>query len=232
MQKSTVILASYLVMPQIDHPRVPSHWPRDVVYLSRSQYAPGFPASILHQMRLNPDTSLESQVKSGHKGERTSKKSSVAIRKISSPSHPAYSQNGLFVTCHIPPHTLILHYTGEIHVDERPSSDYDLTLFKARKTPSSSLSTKGDAQPEDAVQYEFVNVGIDAQRMGNEARFINDYRGTGTPRPNAFFKETYVDGELCMTVWSGKEGLQKGEEILVSYGKGWWDARQDLCDEV
>lgn len=28
-----------------------------------------------------------------------------------------------------------------------------------------------------------------------------------------------------MCVWSGKDGIGKGDEILVSYGKGWWDAR-------
>ena len=34
-------------------------------------------------------------------------------------------------------------------------------------------------------------------------------------------------GELRMSVWSTPgEGIKKGEEIVVSYGKAWWKARQ------
>lgn len=61
--------------------------------------------------------------------------------------------------------------------------------------------------------------------MGNEARFINDYRGAAT-KPNAVFvDERSVAGELQMTVWSCDQEIKKGDEILVSYGKGWWMAR-------
>ncbi len=61
--------------------------------------------------------------------------------------------------------------------------------------------------------------------MGNEARFINDYRGIKS-KPNALFKEgRKANGELRMSVWSDSEGIKKGEEILVSYGKSWWRAR-------
>ena len=61
--------------------------------------------------------------------------------------------------------------------------------------------------------------------MGNEARFINDYRGVAA-KPNALFEERRnAAGELCMAVWSGKEEIKKGQEILVSYGKGFWQAR-------
>lgn len=77
-------------------------------------------------------------------------------------------------------------------------------------------------------------IGIDADKRGNEARFINDYRGI-TEKPNVEFKEIWDERkkERGMGVWvlpegkSGKmKGIRKGEEILVSYGRGFWGARQ------
>ena len=64
--------------------------------------------------------------------------------------------------------------------------------------------------------------------MGNEARFINDYRGIRI-RPNAIFKERRtIHGELRIGIWSADgETINKGDEILVSYGKSWWNARNE-----
>jgi hypothetical protein len=126
----------------------------------------------------------------------------VRIRYISDASHPAVGQYGLFAANKIPPRTHIIDYTGEIHCDDR-ASDYDLSLYRS----------------QDA------NVGIDASMMGNEARFINDYRGV-REKPNAIFADgRTTSGELRMSVWSAGKIIKKGDEILVSYGKGWWRAR-------
>jgi hypothetical protein len=127
----------------------------------------------------------------------------VSIRAITAPSHPAFGQYGLFAYKKIPPHAHIIDYVGQVHCEDR-ISDYDLSLYRTR---------------------EGINVGVDARLMGNEARFINDYRGV-RERPNAVFIERRTDsGELRMSVWSGKEGIKKGSEIVVSYGKSWWGAR-------
>jgi len=140
---------------------------------------------------------------------KSSPKPPVVIRNITSPDHPAYNQRGLFASKKIPPRTFILPYYGEIHSDVRPHSDYDLSLFR------SSIG---------------LGVGVDAAKMGNEARFVNDYRGTSAKRANAEFREGW-DGDKRMEVWSGSEGIKKGEEILVSYGKGWWQARMGDGEE-
>jgi len=86
-----------------------------------------------------------------------------------------------------------------------------------------------------------MGIGIDADRKGNEARFINDYRGVAL-KPNAEFKEVWDErrAERGMGVWvlgegknakekgKGKwKGVRKGEEILVSYGRGFWGARRE-----
>jgi len=75
-------------------------------------------------------------------------------------------------------------------------------------------------------------VGVDAGAMGNEARFINDYRGIRS-KPNAVFVESRtLQGELRMSIWSSTDPIQKGDEILVSYGKSWWRARTPQPDAM
>ncbi|KAG9288970.1 hypothetical protein G9A89_015519 [Geosiphon pyriformis] len=74
---------------------------------------------------------------------------------------------------------------------------------------------------------------IDGWKQGSEARFINDYRGIAS-KPNASFHE-FIDaktGELKMGVWvmPGVGKIKKGNEILVSYGKGFWRERSFLLD--
>ncbi|KAG9127984.1 hypothetical protein FRC07_006578 [Ceratobasidium sp. 392] len=127
----------------------------------------------------------------------------IAIKLIDDPRHPACGQRGLFASAKIAPNSYILPYHGEIHCDERADSDYDLSLDRV----------------------DGVNIGVDASRMGNEARFVNDFRGVQS-KPNAVFRQGRDNrGWLEMSVWSGPLPIKKGDEILVSYGKGWWSAR-------
>jgi hypothetical protein len=135
-----------------------------------------------------------------------------------------------------------------------------------------------------------ADLAVDAARMGNEARFINDYRGVpdqplkqqGTAdtsdrnkgnkknrkmkhqgskgqngscdfdgkgqtaktktKPNAEFRVAWDPrtGEKCMAVFvvrAGKKaveqdvGIREGEEILVSYGRGFWAERRREMEE-
>ncbi|ROT43332.1 hypothetical protein SODALDRAFT_327525 [Sodiomyces alkalinus F11] len=142
----------------------------------------------------------------------------VKITSIDDPSHPACGQHGLFATRHLKPGSFILLYVGTVHASSGPDveeSDYDLWLDR------------------DA------GLAIDAAKGGNEARFINDYRGVAE-RPNAEFREVWSQraGQRCMAVFvlpvgSGpnaksaptRRGIAKGQEILVSYGKGFWGHR-------
>lgn len=105
------------------------------------------------------------------------------------------------------------------------SSDYDLTLG-----------------PRE------LGIGIDASRQGNEGRFVNDFRGVRDTGPNAEFREVWVTIgvgkskriERWMGVFvlpagkSGKnvKGIRKGEEIVVSYGKGFWQERAVEVDQA
>ncbi|CAK5280089.1 unnamed protein product [Mycena citricolor] len=84
--------------------------------------------------------------------------------------------------------------TGEVHCDEREESDYDLSLFRSND----------------------VSIGIDASRVGNEARFVNDYRGVpAQERANAAFVEDRV-GQLRIRIESTRM-IKKGAAARKSW---------------
>ena len=139
----------------------------------------------------------------------------IRIQVISDPEHPADGQCGLFATRDLKPGTFILPYLGRVHdgaTGTDPESDYDLWLDRE------------------------AGIAVDAARQGNEGRFVNDYRGV-RQRHNAEFGTAWCErwGQLCVGFWAmglrgkrGKqEGIRKGEEILVSYGKGFWENREE-----
>ena len=171
----------------------PPHWPADVVFIDRHRFHSSVPKELVSLIRGSvPRTPANAR-------------NLAVIRTITSPSHPAYRQRGLFAFKKIPPRTCIVEYIGEIHCDDRPNSDYDLSLHRTQAG---------------------INIGIDASGMGNEGRFVNDFRSIRA-KPNAEFTESPVSDEgLRMEIWSGAEVIQKGDEILVSYGKSWW---RDRC---
>lgn len=86
-----------------------------------------------------------------------SKTPQYKIQKLLNPNHPACGQFGLFTTRSIPPYTHILNYVGYVHTESESdiTSDYDIKF----------------------ISLAHDSLSIDALKMGNEARFINDYRG-------------------------------------------------------
>ncbi|KJA26018.1 hypothetical protein HYPSUDRAFT_133348 [Hypholoma sublateritium FD-334 SS-4] len=182
-----------------NQPRQPAHWPQGLKYINSSC----FHSSVIPSVRRHVQGSESSKTPGLSKKIQGPK---VAIRAIANTAHPACGQFGLFAAQRIPPKTLIIEYIGEIHCDERPESDYDLSLYRF----SDGLS-----------------IGIDATTVGNEARFVNDYRGIATKPNAAFSDEKDEGGTLRMIIRSGAQEIKKGEEILVSYGKSWWRARSE-----
>ncbi|KAF2088490.1 hypothetical protein K490DRAFT_64540 [Saccharata proteae CBS 121410] len=189
---------------------LPKGWPADVVYLSAPTYSKACSPEILSALHTPPHSTCPMQIAKGPA-------SNVRITPISNPSHPAHGQHGLHAAQHLPAGSFILAYLGHTHTKSEadPASDYDLSLDRE------------------------LGMGVDATKKGNEARFINDYRGCGARGPNAEFRDVWVDvgrgqAEKRMGVFvvgagkSGKRavGIAKGEEILVSYGKGFWSERR------
>lgn len=186
----------------------PASWPQGIEFLRVSKISKNLSPEAMHALNDKPTAAPSVVVSSGPS-------LNVRIRPISDVNHPAKGQYGLFASQRLAPDTLILQYLGFVHTEDEAdsSSSYDLSLDRE------------------------VGVGIDATRMGNEARFINDYRGIA-PSANAEFRDVWIDTgsgrmEKRMAVYvlsagkSGKraKGIAKGEEIMVSYGKGFWNDR-------
>ncbi|KAL6249563.1 hypothetical protein RBB50_003416 [Rhinocladiella similis] len=227
-------------MPQQPSTSLPKNWPKDIVFLTTLHIpSPLTPASVhfLHES-TTASTTLPLIVNPSP----PTPNSNVRITPITTPTHPAYTQHGLFATRALPPSSFIIFYLGTLHPSSTtdPTSNYDLSLDRD------------------------LDLSIDATHRGNEARFINDYRGIRPEGPNAEFRDclvemtptsgsgssnnnnkanTYYERRIGVFVLSpGKakvgakstgskrargRGIAKGEEIVVSYGKGFWNARKD-----
>ncbi|KAF3015099.1 hypothetical protein E8E14_012434 [Neopestalotiopsis sp. 37M] len=214
----------------------PANWPPTLPYLSQPSHAAHLSKLQTTALRTRPadlTTEVPASLPRGPSAQ-------VRITPIAEPAHPAHGQAGLFAARALAPGTLILPYYGVVHSALAPhsaaheASDYDLWL---------------DREAE---------VAVDAASAGNEARFVNDYRGVRA-RPNAEFRECWDPrvGQKCMGVFvlpagkkkqqkqqknaaavpgakggkgtkadAGAAGIAKGEEICVSYGKGFWGKRK------
>lgn len=148
----------------------------------------------------------------------------VIIKTIEDPKHPAHGQRGLFAAHHLAPDRFICLYLGHVHTnalsDTDGHSDYDLSLDRD------------------------IGLSVDAARSGNQSRCANDYRGIAE-RPNAEFRDCFIKvaslkraggtkwerrvGIFVLSAGKARKrtaGIKEGEEVLVSYGKGFWGSRK------
>ncbi|KAF2687896.1 hypothetical protein K458DRAFT_414964 [Lentithecium fluviatile CBS 122367] len=191
---------------------IPKSWPRDVVYLRAPHYSKALESNVVKTTLIFSKSDLPPNEQARN---TSGPYTNVKITPIANPSHPANGQSGLFASQHLPPDSFILPYLGYVHgqADTDGASDYDLSLDRA------------------------YGIGVDASKMGNEARFINDYRGVSA-RANAEFRDIFVDvggdkvekrvGVFVLSAGKSRKrakGIGKSEEILVSYGKGFWSER-------
>lgn len=196
----------------------PKNWPSTLPYLKAPLYGKDISASQIQFLRTKPPPDVPIAPATSPATETPCPR--VRIQAIQDPAHPAHGQFGLFATRDIAPGELILAYLGRLHGRETTDEESDYDLWVERE----------------------VDVAVDAAQEGNEARFVNDYRGVpGKERANARFGNVWCErwGEVCVGVWAvggggkGKKksggdggGIKKGEEILVSYGKGFWEERR------
>ncbi|KAF1835060.1 hypothetical protein BDW02DRAFT_313189 [Decorospora gaudefroyi] len=195
---------------------VPKGWDGQTIYLRTPSYSKKLDQDKVDTLRLaKSDLSSDAII---HK--TSGPYPNVKITPVSDSAHPAHGQHALCANQHLPPDSFILPYLGYVHdhTDTDQTSDYDLSLDRE------------------------LGIGVDASKMGNEARYVNDYRGISTA-PNAEFRDIHVDigsGVVEKTVGvfvlnagkSGKraKGIGRGQEILVSYGKGFWTERLSTVD--
>jgi hypothetical protein len=133
----------------------------------------------------------------------------LKIVVIKNKKHPCCGERGLYAAEDLPQGLALLDYAGKVSiVDDQEhdtnKSSFILNLFK----------------DEEAGVF----VDIDAAQCGNEARFVNDYHGTGADRPNAQFWPYFdpVTGEKRMAIKTIAP-VPSGSEILVDYGGSYFE---------
>ncbi|KAH6894312.1 hypothetical protein B0T10DRAFT_480144 [Thelonectria olida] len=191
----------------------PKHWPEPFPYLRSPLHDKSLTPHHLQSVRTKPaaDADMTVIASSAHPA---APNPLVRIQPITTPSHPANGQCGLFAAKDLPAGSFIMAYLGRVHSGAASAADSDYDLWLDRE----------------------ADVAVDAAREGNEGRYVNDFRGV-RERANAEFRTVWCErfGELCVGVWvigggkgakgKARGGIRRGEEICVSYGKGFWGER-------
>ncbi|GAB7341101.1 hypothetical protein MBLNU457_7414t1 [Dothideomycetes sp. NU457] len=201
---------------------VPQNWPSDIKYIT----SPTYTAAVSPELQRKFNTPTQTTASWPKISASPTPNNNVVIQPITNITHPARGQYGLFATQPLAPNTFILPYLGTIHTNEASDTD---------ETSNYDLSLDRD-----------MGLSIDATTTGNEARFINDYRGVAEA-PNAEFRDCWVQipavSEGVRGTWerrmgvfvlgAGKtvnrkrrRGIVRGEEVVVNYGKGFWKERK------
>lgn len=188
-------------------------WPATVIYSNNYVWDQAIPSDVrIKYGPSRPAASPPGNALLGHaqqtlpkpRRRRSSTCPRVEVRRIEDERHPAFGQFGLFARVALPRGARVIDYVGRVSLGEHEDRKSDYVA-------------------------EFGNEGelaLDANTLGNEARFINDFRNTGR-RQNVEFKlRRASDGELRQGVFvTSKEGICPGDELLISYGKPFWRAR-------
>jgi hypothetical protein len=200
---------------------LPKNWPKEIKFIKECKFHPSLDKSQLPSLSSLPLPLLQKTYVNQSPHNPPCPSPLVSIRPITDPSHPAYPQFGLFALKKIKPNTLIMQYTGLVSPSSlaSDSSNYTLSFLKSYT--------------------------IDAETMGNQSRFMNDYRGVPDPTANATSTATYNgpcvafdeywdadpnSAGFKMGIFTIKE-IRKGQEILINYGKGFWKSRGLLQSE-
>lgn len=211
---------------------LPKNWPPHLPYLQSPSYSPTLSAEQRVSLSTKPQDALAIPPNTPQ-----GPCALVKITHITDPAHPARGQAGLFAAKDLKPGSFVIEYLGVVH--SSPAALPSAPVPNAQSTsPPPTDPTPCD--PHAASDYDLSlsraphSLAADAALTGNEARFINDYRGI-RGRPNAEFRDVWNEGrqEYGIGVWvlrvgksgKGMGGVRKGEEIVVSYGRGFWGAR-------
>jgi hypothetical protein len=204
---------------------LPKNWPEEITYLWDHTYSDAITAEQRAQLgRTSIELETHSKISNA---QLASTASSCMITIIEDEKHPARGQRGLFAAEHLEPDRLVCLYMGHVHSNSKsdtdPYSDYDLCFDRD------------------------IDLSVDASKSGNQSRCANDYRGIAD-RPNAEFRDCFVkvpctkraggfkwERRVGIFVLSAgkagkrKHGIKAGEEILISYGKQFWESRKMMA---
>ena len=178
--------------------KVPKCWPNDVEYISDFVWSKHVSNEILKECGVNYNVSLMNHKNNINKNSNKL----IRIKIINDIKHPAYKQRGLFALKKIKNKTYICDYIGYIE------------------------TTEYESLTSDYIMFFYKNLSCDACKMGNESRFMNDYRNI-SDKPNCEWKNYRdIHGRLRIGVFASKD-IKKGDELLVTYGKAFWKSRKN-----
>jgi hypothetical protein len=108
--------------------------------------------------------------------------------------------------------------------DNNDNEDDDVILYDEMEQEEEKELTS-DWNPYQITPDENEYYYIDGDEIGNEMKYINDSKGIGTLEPNVKFFPSIrrTKGYIMVEVKAIKD-IQPGEEILASYGNGYWNS--------
>jgi len=200
MKVIPIVLILKLCLKKNKSQEIPENWPLGVRFVSGLNWKPN-----RRYYRRTHRLSAQMQQKIREELGYQYIMPDVIIKKITDISHPCYNEYGLFAKRNIPKYTYIGTYGGVV-IKSVSAVMHSFDYF---------------------VQFpEKTECFIDAKYEGNEARFINDYRGTGKDDNVVFMPARAKQvGEVFIAVVAVAD-IVEGEEILVDYGTAYWDAKR------
>lgn len=124
----------------------------------------------------------------------------VEVRDLP-PNHKLHGEQGLFATRKFSQFDIIGEYTGRV-VDKECYGHYVACL-------------------EDSNEHD-ESVGIDAEQVGNEMRFINSYLNIAFS-PNVAMRTVYIDTHPRIIIVCIAD-IDIDDELLLDYGKAYNEA--------
>jgi hypothetical protein len=140
----------------------------------------------------------------------------VKVQLLRNPDAPTQGGYGLCAAKYLKAGSLIMIYAGKVYCrskDDEGQYDHSAYIFKS-----------------DDGQFD-----IDAEKLGNEASFINGPCESLGEKANVKFLEAYVDGFPYGFIYV-MNPIQKNKPILADYGDGYWSVytsnstQQDMND--
>jgi hypothetical protein len=147
---------------------------------------------------------------------------------VTEAGHPAAGECGLFAAVGMAVGAYVIDYVGAISLGENEdkTSDYVCDFGESecpRRLTRAPVASRHSLRSRLSAESELA---LDARHVGNEGRFVNDYRNTGRHANVEFRLRRDARGEMRQGIYvCAKQGVRPGDELLISYGKSYWRSR-------
>lgn len=175
--------------------RLPANWPDGVNYVSACVFDRRVPKAAFGAVTGAPAAPKRKCPPVASAGDV------VKIKLITDKAHPACGQRGLIAARVIPKRSHIVDYVGFVTTDEFCSKTSEYTLRLTDNLSGRLVCGVGFPKTVDPPFSQPTSV-VDAEKFGNEARFVNDFRGTGAARPNVEFRLVDDGGTRHMAIYA------------------------------